>query len=871
MILFLLYKEDYLWYNYHSKVGMFMKRRKVLIIITIILLVIGVSFASWIITLNQTNNNLISSKCFNVTLSEENPINLTGAYPITDTEGRELTPFTFTITNTCNSNASYQVNLEILNTTTLASTEVKVMLDDGTPALLSSKTVTTKTLDNATTAYILKTGYLDPNESVTYNLRLWIDESSTVEMSANKTFSSKVTVTAGYKDNVTNMERCEAEYGEGATICNIIASADPTNSKCLQVNEDGSIIDPYSTTEEPIICTMEDDYGTSYYLRGNHQDNNVKFANMCWKLVRVTGTGGMKLIYNGDLDANGKCTTTSGNHTGFSGQTLSLSGNKVYGRSYTYDGSAYTLTDTSTMNFSTDSASIIGKYTCGNTNTSCANPYYVVSKENDTTGYVLKMGVSTNYAQIGSSVFNSSYNSPSYVGYMYNDVYAYQSKTMTNSGATILSSQSSSSSNFYYGDTISYSGGQYYITNQDGSNVTQLSWTDNYTSLPGKYTCRSTSKYNDTTIRCSTAYKVLDTTTKTNYMISEYLSEGRTSVGTIKLSNGYTDNGDGTYTLNSPVTEKSAMEWYNGYSSFNNYYVCEDYNQTTCNKLYKITSASQTSIGTEIGVFNNYYYGESFTYTEGTYTLNNTVQFWDISDSANKTSLNTHHYTCFKAGDNTCTDMYYIYYLSGTKPYYIKLNGNETVREALNKMVNNNDINVKDSTIKKFIDGWYAMNLKGTEYENKLDDTIFCNDRTIDSLGGWSETGSLSSYLYFNAYNNKHYLKCPNKRDAFTVSDGESGNSALTYPVGLLTTAEHSLIGNYKANKTGANYWSSAPSSFNDSNAYERVVDSSGSWGHYYVDNFCGARPALSLKPGTKFISGGDGSASNPYEVDMES
>ena len=852
-------------------------KKTLLIIMSILLLTIGISFASWIITLNQTNNNLISSKCFNVTLSEENPINLNDAYPISDAEGSTLTPFTFTITNTCNSNASYQVNLEILNTTTLASTEVKVMLDDGSPALLSSKTVTTKTLDNATTAYILKTGYLDPNESVTYNLRLWIDESSTTEMSANKTFSSKITVTAGYKDSVTNMERCEAEYGEGAAVCSIIASADTTNSKCAQFNVDGSIknsdIQTMTDSDTPIVCSAEDDYGTSYYLRGNHQDNNVKFANMCWKLIRVTGTGGLKLIYNGDLDANGTCTTTSGSHNGFTGQTLSLSGNKLYGTNYTKEGSTYTLTDTSTMNFSTDSASIIGKYTCENTNTSCANPYYVVSKENDTTGYVLKMGVSTNYAAIGTSAFNSSSNSLSYVGYMYNDVYVYQSKTMTNSGATILSSQSSSSSNFYYGDTISYSGGQYYITNQDGSNVTQLSWADNYTSLPGKYTCRSTSKYNDTTIRCTTAYKVLDTTTKANYMISEYLSGGRTSVGTINLSNGYTDNGDGTYTLNSPVTEKSAMEWYNGYSSFNNYYVCEDYNQTTCNKLYKITSASQTSIGEEIGVFNNYYYGESFIYTEGTYTLNNTVQFFDINDSTNKTRLNTHHYTCFKASDNTCSEMYYIYYLSGITPYYIKLNGNETGPEALNKMVNNNDINVKDSTIKKFIDGWYAMNLKGTEYESKLEDIIFCNDRTINQLNGWSETGSLNKYLYFNGGLSKYYLKCPNKRDAFTVSDTEKGNSALIYPVGLLTSAEHSLTGNYTVNKTNVWYWASAPDFSASDYAYGKPVHSSGDWSSYSysVSGTGGARPSISLRPGTTFKTDGDGSASNPYEVDMTS
>ena len=681
-----------------------MKRRKVLIIITIILLVIGISFASWIITLNQTDNNLISSKCFNVTLSEENPINLTNAYPITDTEGGALTPFTFTITNTCNSNASYQVNLEILNTTTLASSEVKVMLDDGAPALLSSKTVTTKTLDSATTAYILKTGYLDPNESVTYNLRLWIDESSTVEMSANKTFSSKVTVTAGYKDSVTNMDRCEAEYGEGAAVCNIIANADTTNSKCAQFNEDGSIKDPHSSTEEPIICTMEDDYGTSYYLRGNHQDNNVKFANMCWKLVRVTGTGGLKLIYNGDLDENGKCTTTSGEHLGFTGQTLSLSGNKVYGTSYTYDGTNYTLTDTSNIDFSIDSTSTIGKYTCGDTNTSCTNPYYVVSKENDTTGYVLKTGVSTNYAQIGSSAFNSISGSPSYVGYMYNDVYPYISKNLS-------------------------------------SNT------------------------------------------------------------------------------------------------------------------------------------NNYYYGGSFTYTGGTYTLNNTVQFADISDSTNQTSLNTHHYTCFKASDNMCSEMYYIYYLyNETTLYYIKLNGNETGPEALNKMVNNNDINVKDSTIKKFIDGWYAMNLKGTEYESKLEDTVFCNDRTIDNLGGWSETGSLSNYLYFNGGQNKYYLKCPNKRDAFTVSDTEKGNSALTYPIGLLTTAEHSLIGNYNVNKTNVWYWSSAPFFFYSFHAYERYVIAPGYWYYYYyVNNGGGVRPAVSLRPGITFKSGGDGSAGNPYEVDMDS
>ena len=43
------------------------------------------------------------------------------------------------------------------------------------------------------------------------------------------------------------------------------------------------------------------------------------------------------------------------------------------------------------------------------------------------------------------------------------------------------------------------------------------------------------------------------------------------------------------------------------------------------------------------------------------------------------------------------------------------------------------------------------------------EDTIFCNDRTINQLNDWSETGSLSDYLYFNGEQSKYYLKCPSK------------------------------------------------------------------------------------------------------------
>ena len=45
--------------------------------------------------------------------------------------------------------------------------------------------------------------------------------------------------------------------------------------------------------------TENDDYPI-YYYRGAVEDNNVIFNNICWKAVRTTDTGGVKLIYNGE-------------------------------------------------------------------------------------------------------------------------------------------------------------------------------------------------------------------------------------------------------------------------------------------------------------------------------------------------------------------------------------------------------------------------------------------------------------------------------------------------------------------------------------------------------------------------------------------
>ena len=52
-----------------------------------------------------------------------------------------------------------------------------------------------------------------------------------------------------------------------------------------------------------------------YFFRGTHQlKNNLLYANLCWKIVRTTETGGVRIVYNGS-PVNGKCTNTTGDNT----------------------------------------------------------------------------------------------------------------------------------------------------------------------------------------------------------------------------------------------------------------------------------------------------------------------------------------------------------------------------------------------------------------------------------------------------------------------------------------------------------------------------------------------------------------------------
>ena len=178
------------------------KSNKILLCVIGIFLVtsilIGISYAYYIFSVSQSGSNVVRTDCFEITYSDGNAINLSNTIPLSDVDAMELEPYIFTINNVCNHDVVYDVNLETLNTSTIDLNGVKVRLDNSQPQILgniedndSSTIVNNDVLSSKT----IRHGAIRANSSKTYNLRIYIDENSTLEETSSKSFLSKIVIT----------------------------------------------------------------------------------------------------------------------------------------------------------------------------------------------------------------------------------------------------------------------------------------------------------------------------------------------------------------------------------------------------------------------------------------------------------------------------------------------------------------------------------------------------------------------------------------------------------------------------------------------------------------------------------------------------
>ena len=201
--------------------------------------------------------------------------------------------------------------------------------------------------------------------------------------------------------------------------------------------------------------------------------------------------------------------------------------------------------------------------------------------------------------------------------------------------------------------------------------------------------------------------------------------------------------------------------------------------------------------------------------------------------------------------------------------------------------------NKNDSTIKTYVDNWYSQNFDESA-TSKLEDTVFCNDRSTKAYDANTIGDDYSSYgdlgygknetFYAVAHRSSWFssnpnpsLVCTNQNDKFTI-DSKNGNGKLTYPVGLITLDEvvfagfntfYSNIANYRDTTnylyTNVHYWTFSPVMM-DKSVYVGIVYNEGRIVASDLSNTYGVRPVISLASGT--LVTGEGTSTNPYVVE---
>ena len=212
----------------------------------------------------------------------------------TFTPGSVITK-TFTVTNTGDDDVDYTIYLENVTNTFTRYSDITYELYD------SSNTKIYEGIFPKTDNVISDTYKLKKNESTTYTLKVIYNNSEENQIvDSGKKIDAKISFV-------------------GATLKNAILASAKTAASTGDATRTtmGSTVTEFTSisgANEHVLNNAPDDYGTSYYYRGNVTDNFVSFADKTWRIVRINGDGTVRLILDDVAkDASGNVIKTAFN------------------------------------------------------------------------------------------------------------------------------------------------------------------------------------------------------------------------------------------------------------------------------------------------------------------------------------------------------------------------------------------------------------------------------------------------------------------------------------------------------------------------------------------------------------------------------
>lgn len=256
----------------------------VIALLVVISLMITASYAYFSIdVLGNSNDMLVNTFNSNmeITFNETSNISLVNAYT------GESIKKTFNIKNTGDSVVYYDLLFKNLVNNFVTTTDLVYTLysTDGGSIVLNK---TVPTMDNK---YIARNVRLEANKTHNYELVVtFLKTDRNQNDNMNKTFSTNIDVQSSRisSDNAFIYEKNSLSYFVH-------------NNNILPYNYE-------NLNNEGVFYTNNSiDGSTIFFYRGSDNlNNNLIFANKCWKIFRTTESGNIKIIYNGEY-IDGAC------------------------------------------------------------------------------------------------------------------------------------------------------------------------------------------------------------------------------------------------------------------------------------------------------------------------------------------------------------------------------------------------------------------------------------------------------------------------------------------------------------------------------------------------------------------------------------
>ena len=252
--------------------------------IFVAIIFIGATYAFFTAGMSSENSTTVRADAgtMKITYDGGKDINLAGIYPKDDVWATKT--ITVTGNNTTDAEMYYKLTLIVDSNTFKTDDPLQYELvstntsTNGEVIPTISKTDLTENSIELGSGHFVKAN----NAKHTYLLKIYYPRKATSQ-NANQgaAFSAHVEITSTKAPTVSNLAKV------------ILAN----NEVKAPLTTPGAAI---STADEALLASAEDDYGTSYYFRGAVTNNYVEFANKCWRIVRVSGDGSVKLILHND-------------------------------------------------------------------------------------------------------------------------------------------------------------------------------------------------------------------------------------------------------------------------------------------------------------------------------------------------------------------------------------------------------------------------------------------------------------------------------------------------------------------------------------------------------------------------------------------